>query len=163
MRVLLSAAGRDFLRASLLTFATLASGFWLAPNMNQALALAGAASVAAVVAGLGAIRVYVPGISRALAARLGIAGADAVVTGVTMTLGAGLSLLIDVLSAPSVSEGKAIALAGILGIGALVTRLVEGVLTPGETPKVTTGGIPTPPQVVAPESLPEPVAVDTTD
>lgn len=154
MRVLLSAAGRHLAIVGVLAFLGLAGGIWTAPNLNEAASLAGSASIAAVVAVLGAAAVYVPGVSRWLAAKLGVAGADSVVVAITTFLGAILAMFIGVLQAPDFASGKQALFAGLLALGALATRLVIGLLTPGETPTVTAGGIPTPPQVVAPASLP---------
>lgn len=154
MRVILSAMGRDALIVAPLAFLGLFYGVWTAPDLNQALAIAGAASIAAVVAVLRVVPVYLPRLTAALAERFGIAGGDAIVLAVTTVLGAFVSLTIDVLSAPDLNAARAIGSAGLLALGALATRVVLGVLTPGETPSVTSSGIPTPPQPVAPASLP---------
>lgn len=156
MRVILSAMGREALIAGVLAFATLALGVWQAPNLSQAAALAGAASIAAVVAALRIVPIYLPRITTALAERFGIAGGDSIVVGVTTLVGAAVAVLIDALSAPSLGEGRAVLFAGMLGVGALGTRLVIGLLTPGETPSVTAGGINVPNQPVAPASLSTP-------
>ena len=156
MRVILSAMGRDALIVSALAFFTLLVGVWTAPNLNEALSLAGAASIAAVVAALRIVPVYLPKLTSSLAERFGIAGGDAIVLGVTTVIGAFVSVVIDVLSAPSIDAGKAVLYAGMLSLGSLATRLVIGLLTPGETPSITAGGIDVPPQPVAPASLPQP-------
>lgn len=156
MRVILSAMGRDMLIAGALAFATLALGIWTAPDLGQAAALAGAASIGAVIAVLRIVPLYLPRLTEALAARFGIAGGDAIVLAALTLVGAFVSLAIDVLSAPDLNTGRAIGTAGLLALGGLATRLVIGLLTKGETPSVTTGGVSVPPQPVAPASLPQP-------
>lgn len=157
MRTILSAMGRDALIVAALAFLTLISGVWVAPNLHEALALAGAASIAAVVAALRIVPLYLPKLTTALAARFGIAGGDAIVVAVTTAVGSFVSIVIDALSAPSLDAGKAVLFGGMLGLGALVTRLLIGLITPGETPSVTSGGITVPAQPIAPASLPTPV------
>ena len=156
MRTILSAMGRDMLIAGALAFLTLSMGIWTAPDYGQALALAGAASIAAVVAVLRIVPLYLPKLTTALAGRFGIAGGDAIVVAVTTAVGSVVSVLIDALSAPDINAGRAALMGGMLGLGALVTRLAIGLLTPGETPGVSDGGIAVPPQPVAPASLPTP-------
>ncbi len=70
MRVILSAAGRAFLRDFAIAFLALASGILAAPNLRQAGALAAAASIAALIAGVRAIRVFVPQIAEGLAGKI---------------------------------------------------------------------------------------------
>lgn len=156
MRTILSAMGRDMLIAGALAFFTLLGGVWTAPNLGQAYALAGAASIGAVVAVLRIVPLYLPRLTSALASRFGIAGGDAIVVAVTTAAGAFVSVAIDVLSAPDINAARAAGMAGLLGVGALVTRLVIGLLTKGETPSVTNAGVTVPPQPVAPASLPTP-------
>ena len=153
MRVLLSAAGRAFVRAFAVTFLALAGGIWVAPNLNEAYALAGAASIAAVVAGLRALLVFVPGFSAALAAKLGYGGAGVVVTVITTFVGGLLAVGIDVLSAPDLGGAKLALFAGLIAVGDGIVRAVQAWLTPGEGP--TAGfGVPVPAQPIAPASLP---------
>lgn len=158
MRVILSAAGRAFLRAFLVSFLMLVSGFWLAPNLSEAYALAGAASIASLIAGLRALLVFVPGISKAIAAAIGVplAFAEVAVTLLTAFLGGSISLLVDVLSAPDLNTARSVGLAGLIALGAALTRIVQAVFTPGEAPAVG-GGIAVPPQPVPPAALPEPI------
>lgn len=155
MRVILSAAGRAFLRAFIVSFLMLVSGFWVAPNLNEAYALAGAASIASVIAGLRAVLVFIPELSQAIAKALGIpiAWAEAAVTALTALLGGLISLLIDVLSAPDMNTARAVGLAGLIGIGAGLTRIAQALFTTGETP-MPGSGIGVPPQPVPPEALP---------
>jgi hypothetical protein len=155
VRVLLSAAGRAFLRSAAVAFVALIYGVWLAPDMNQALAIAGAASIAALDAGFRAIRVYVPGLSRALAERLGLSGAEVVITATQTFLAGLIAVTLDVLSAPDLGGARAAGFAGMLALGTALTRVVQAWLTPGETP-VAGVGIPAPPQPVVPAALPTP-------
>lgn len=159
MRVLLSAAGRAFIRDFAVTFFALAAGIWTAPNYRQAAALAGAASLAAFVAGVRAVRVFVPQISTGIAGMLHVplAYSEVVITGLT-TLIVGFCVLVEgALSAPDLEAGKAAALAGLIAIGTALWRLVQAWLTPGEPGGA---GIPTPPQPVPPAALPTPMAPD---
>lgn len=158
MRVILSAAGRAFLRDFVIAFLALASGILAAPNYEQAAALAGAASLAALVSGVRAIRVFVPGLSVAIgnAFHLPVAYGEVLVTGITTVLVGFIALAEGVLSAPDLNAGKAIALAGVLGIGTALVRIIQAFFTPGE-PGAGGGGIQVPPQPVPPAALP-PVA-----
>lgn len=155
MRVILSAAGRAFLRDFLVTFLTFAAGILAAPNYHEAAALATAASLASLVAGVRALRVFVPGLSKAVADLIGAPAAfgEVVVTGVTTFLVGFIALAEGVLSAPDLHAGKAAAIAGILAIGTALVRVLQAFLTPGEPGGK---GIPTPPQPVPPAALPTP-------
>lgn len=155
MRSILSAAGRAFLRDGAIAFFALASGILAAPNYRQAAALAGAASIAALVAGVRAIRVFVPSIAEGLAKLLNVptAYAEVILTGITTLLVGFVALVEGVLSAPDLEAGKAAAVAGLLAIGTALVRVVQAWLTPGETPVPGTG-ISVPAQPVPPAALP---------
>lgn len=157
MRVILSAAGRAFLRTFAVTFLTFVAGILAAPNYREAASLAVAASLAAVVAGVRAIRVFVPQISTGLANAFHapIAYAEVVITLVTTFLVGFIALVEGVLSAPDLDAGKAAAVAGTVAILDAAVRVVQAWLTPGEPGP---GGIPTPPQPVPPAALPTPLA-----
>lgn len=153
MRAILSAAGRAGLRDAAVAFLALATGILAAPNLPQAGALAGAASIAALIAGVRAVRVFAPGIAEALAAAFGVpaAYAEVVITGLTTLIVGFIALVEGVLSAPDLDGARAAGLAGMLALGTAVVRLVSAWLTPGEPGG---GGIQVPPQPVAPEALP---------
>ncbi len=155
MRSILSAMGRAFLRDGAVAFFALASGILAAPNINQAAALAGAASIAMLVAGVRAIRVYVPQLAEAIARALNVpsAYAEVILTGLTTLLVGFIALVEGVLSAPNLDAGKAAALAGLLAIGTALVRVVQAWLTPGESPVEGTG-ISVPAQPVPPAALP---------
>ena len=158
MRAILSAAGRAFLRDFAVTFLALATGILAAPNYRQAAALAGAASLAALVAGVRAIRVFVPQISEGLAKLLNVpvAYAEVVITGLTTLIVGFITLVEGVLSAPDLEAGKAAALAGMLAIATALVRLAQAFLTPGESP--TPGlGVSVPRQPVPAAALPTPM------
>lgn len=156
MRVLLSAAGRAFLREFAVAFFALATGIFLAPNYRQAAALAGAASLAGVVAGVRAVRVFVPGLSTAIAdaAHIPLAYAEVALTGITTVIVGFIVLVEGVLSAPDLEAGKAAGLAGLLAIGTALIRVIQAALTPGE---ISPGGIKVPPQPVPAAALPTPI------
>lgn len=159
MRVILSAMGRAFLRDGGIAFLALATGILAAPNLNQAAALSGAASIAALVGGVRAIRVFVPALSQAIANAIGapVAYAEVILTGITTLLVGFLALVEGVLSAPNLDAGRAIALSGMLAIGTALVRVVQAFLTPGEPGP---GGIETPPQPVPPSAISTPAAAD---
>lgn len=159
MRVILSAMGRAFLRDGGVAFLALASGILAAPNLNQAAALAGAASIAALVGGVRAIRVFIPSLSKAIADALGAptAYAEVLLTGITTLIVGFVALVEGVLSAPDLDASKAALVAGMLAIGTALVRVVQAFLTPGEPGP---GGISTPPQPVPPAALATPAAAD---
>ncbi len=156
MRVILSAMGRAAVRDFLIAFLALATGILAAPNIDQAAALAGAASIAGLVAVVRGLRVFVPQLSQALADAVGapLAYAEVVLTGITTFLIGFLALAEGVLSAPSLGGAKAAAVAGTLAIGTALVRVIQAFLTPGEPGP---GGISTPPQPVPAEGLPTPM------
>jgi hypothetical protein len=135
----------------------LIGGIFAAPNMSQAAALAAAASLGALVAGVRAVRVFVPQLTTGLASRLGIpqSWVEVVITAGT-TFGLGFLTLVEgVLSAPNLDAARAAAVAGFLALGTAVVRVLQAAFTPGESP-VDGGGIVTPPQPVVPAALPAP-------
>lgn len=154
MRAILSAAGRAFLRDFAIAFLALAAGILAAPNYRQAAALAAAASIAALVAGVRAIRVYIPSIAEGIAKLLNVptAYAEVILTGITTLIVGFVALVEGVLSAPDLESGKAAAVAGILAIGTALVRVVQAWLTPGESPQEG-GGIKVPPQPVPKAAL----------
>jgi hypothetical protein len=156
MRVLLSAAGRAFLRTGAVAFLALATGILAAPNLRQAAALAGAASLAAIVAGVRAIRVFVPSISKQLAASLHVpvAYAEVVITLVTTALFGFIVLVEGVLSAPNLDAARAAGLAALLAVGDALVRVGQAWLTPGEPGGA---GISTPEQPVPAAALSTPM------
>lgn len=156
MRVIISAAGRAFLRDAAVAFLALATGIFAAPNLTQALSLAGAASIAALTAGVRALRVFAPGLSKGIADALNVpsAYAEVVLTVVTTAVVGFIALVEGVLSAPDLEAGRAAALAGILAIGTGLVRVLQAWLTPGEPGPIT--GISVPPQPVPAEALPTP-------
>lgn len=159
MRVLLSAMGRSLGRDGAVAFLTLASGIWAAPNMEQAGALAGAASIAALVAVVRGFRAFIPQVSTGLAKALHVplAFSEVAITAITTFLVGFAALAEGVLSAPDLDGARAAGLAGILAVGTALTRLVQAWLTKGE---LGDGGISLPPQPVPPEALPKPLPQD---
>lgn len=147
MRVILSAMGRTFLRAGIPAFFVLASGFWAAPNLAQARSIAAAASIAFVLAGARAIRVFVPQLATGLAKALGIPAAygEVVVQSFTVMLFGFIALVEGVLSAPDLQAARAAGLAAILTAAEALFHVVEKWLTPESQPAVG-DGVPTPPQ-----------------
>jgi hypothetical protein len=154
MRVILSAAGRAALRDAAIAFLALATGILNAPNLNIALGLAGAASIAAVTAAIRALRVFVPQFSEALVDRFGIPESytEVAFTALQTLVGGFLAMWLAVLAAPDLSAAKAAGLAGVLAIGTALVRVAQAWLTPGETP-LPDAGITVPVQPVPPEAL----------
>ena len=155
MRVILSAAGRAFLRDFVITFLTFAAGILAAPNLRQAGALATAASIAALVAAVRAVRVFVPQLAEGIATGLHVptAYAEVLLTALTTLLMGFIALVEGVLSAPNLDAGKSAAVAGIMAIGTALVRVVQAWLTPGETPTPSTG-VQVPAQPVPQAALP---------
>jgi putative effector of murein hydrolase LrgA (UPF0299 family) len=141
MSTILSAAGRAALRDGLIAFLALAAGILNAPNLNQAAALAGAASIAALIAAVRALRVFVPGLAAGLAKVLHVPDtyAEVAITALTTLLVGFITLAVGVLSAPDLATGKAAGVAGLLAIGTALVRVAQGVLTPGEHPNPEKG------------------------
>lgn len=156
MRVILSAMGRAAIRDFLIAFLALATGILAAPNVDQAAALAGAASIAGLVAVVRGVRVFIPQLSEALAKLIHapVAYAEVILTLITTALVGFIALAEGVLSAPDLGAGKAAALAGILAIGTGIVRVLQAFLTPGEPGP---GGIATPAQPVPAAALSTPM------
>lgn len=156
MRVILSAMGRAFLRDGLVALLIFGAGIWAAPNLDQRYAIAVAASYAALAAGFRAVRVFVPQLSEAVARALHVpvAYAEVVITGISTFLSGLIVGLTGFFEAPDFATGKAAFIAAMIGVGAGLSRLIQAWLTPGEPGPV---GIPTPPQPVPAEALPEPM------
>lgn len=156
MRAILSAAGRAAGRDFLVSFLALATGILAAPNLHQAAALAGAASIASTIAAVRAVRVFAPGISAGIAKMLHVptAMAEVVLTGITTVVVGFIDLSLGVLSAPDLHAARAAGLAGLLGIGTALVRLLSAFLTPGE---LGPAGIVVPPQPVPAAALPQPM------
>jgi len=155
MRTILSAMGRTFLRDGIAAFAVFGIGIWQAGNFEAAKALAIAASYAALAAAFRGIRVYVPGLSTAVANTLGvpISIAEVVIAGLTTLISGTLVGITSFFEAPDTATGKAALIAAMLGIGTSMFRLVSAFFTPGEAGGGC--GISTPAQPVHPASLPD--------
>ena len=141
MKTILSAAGRAALRDGLIAFLALASGIWVAPNLDQQKALATAAVIAGLIAAVRAVRAFAPGLATALARMLNVpeSYAETVITGLTTLIVAFIVLVEGVLSAPDLATGKSVWVAGLLALGTTATRLLQALFTPGESPAPTRG------------------------
>lgn len=156
MRVILSAMGRAFLRDGLVALLVFGAGIWAAPDLSQRYAIAVAASYAALAAGFRAVRVFVPQLSDAVARklRIPIAYAEVGITAISTAISGFIAGAIGFFEAPNFDAGKAAFIAAMIGVGTGLSRLIQAWLTPGEPGPV---GIPTPPQPVPAEALPEPM------
>lgn len=132
---LLSEAGRAFLKAFGASVIILFPGVLAAPNLTGAYALGVAALIASLVAGLGAIQVFVPQLSfKSLFPVQYAFVALWVDTFARAFIGTLVVLVIQFLNTPDLSFGRA-AITGII-VGALSAGLhaLQGLLTPGDQP-----------------------------
>lgn len=143
MTKLLAEAGKSFLRAFGVTFLFLVTGILSAPNQHEALALAGAASVAALVAGIKVIQEFIPAlyvgqyISKTYGAIIDSA--------VRAFIGAYAAFAVGVLSAPDLgNEWKTLGLAGLIAAATAAVRAVQGFFTAGDFPAPERGFAGTP-------------------
>jgi len=129
---LLSAAGRAFIGAFLVSAVTLSTGILAAPNLNQAYALGVAALFASIAAGVKVLQEFVPQLrfGNYIAQPFG-AYLDAFLQA---ALGAFLVLLVGVLNAPDLATAKSLLTAAIVGALMAGFRALQGLLTPGEQP-----------------------------
>lgn len=147
MKNLFSEASRSFLRAFIASLVVLIPGLLAAPNLAQAAALAWAASIASVIAGLKAIQVFVPQLSvGALITRVvGLSNRafesieDSFVRAFVGTF---IALSFGVLAAHSLTELRSLATAAVVAAFAAGIRAVEGFFTEGESPIPEAGGSP---------------------
>ena len=129
---LLSAAGRAFIGAFLVSAVALSTGVLSAPNLNTAYALAVGALFASVAAGVKVLQEFVPAlrfgsyITQPFGAYL-----DAFVQA---GLGAFLVSVVGVLSAPDLATAKSLAVAALVGALMAGFRALQGAVTPGELP-----------------------------
>lgn len=137
MRNLLYAAGTAFLRSFGVTFLFAATGILTAPNYGAAKALSLAGLVAAIVAGLRSIQVFLPQISfSALMAQPYAAWADSFVR---TFLSSFLVALTGWLAAPDWGTWHSALLGIVLGAATAAVRAIQGLLTKGETPTPASG------------------------
>jgi hypothetical protein len=131
--ILLSAAGRSFLRAFGASLLILLPGILAAPNLAQVRGLATAAVVGSLAAGIRALQAFVP--------QLTIGGKyGPILEEGLRTLVAGFFVLaLGALAAPNLAEGKAILVGGLAGIVAAAIRAIQGLLAPAETPNPNAG------------------------
>lgn len=137
---LLSEIGRAFLKAFGASAIILLPGILAAPNLTGSYALGVAALIASVVAGLGAIQVFIPQLSfKSLFPTAYQSWALWVDTFVRAFLGSLIVLLISFLNAPDLSFSRA-AVTGLL-VAALSAgfHALQGLLTPGDQPQPQTG------------------------
>jgi hypothetical protein len=142
MNVLLSNAGRAFLKVFLAALLTVAIGVSSQPNLNGAIAVGIAGVMAALAAGLGALQSFLPQFT--VAAYLAAPWGPIVDTFIRAALGAFITAIIGLLAEPSLSTWHAAIIGVIVGAISAGLRAVQGALTPGEKPSVD-GGIHVPP------------------
>lgn len=139
MRALLSAAGRSFLKAAVGAFVLYIYGLAGAPTLHETFAIAAAASVAAVVAGLRAIQAYVPKLTLQSLLGLGVFYGGIVDSFVRGFVGALIAGLIGVLATPDVHTLAAVTGAAVLGALLAGLQAAEGLLTKGVSPVASVG------------------------
>lgn len=132
MSDLFATIGRTFLKTFVSSIIVFAPGVLAAPNLSEATALAVAAIVASVSAGLKTIQVYVPqlSVSHWLMPPLGD-WADSFVHGFLASL---IVTLIGLLSSPELGVSRSIIVAALVGAVNAGARAVQGALTVGEHP-----------------------------
>jgi hypothetical protein len=139
VREFLKRAGASFLRAFGGSLLVLLPGVLAAPNLNQALGLAAAASIASLVAALRVIQ-DVSGLSFAGLLPDRLAGYGAIVDSFARAfIGSVITLLIGFLSAPDLHFSKAALTALLIAIATALVRAIQGALTPGDVPAPNTG------------------------
>lgn len=133
MKALLSAMGRTFLRDFGASLIILIPGILAAPNFNEAYALAVAAIIASISAGIRAIQAYVP--------QLYIPGVyGTIATAVLRSFVAGfLVMALGVLSSPNFAEAKSAFAAGLIAVISGVFVVLQRFLTPSEDPAPQVG------------------------
>lgn len=147
MHTLLSNAARSFGRAWVSALIVLAPGVLAAPNLNRGVALGIAAVAASIAAGVKALQVFVPQLTFAsLIAQPYAAWLDSFTRAF---IGAFLTSLIGILNMPDLSTWHSLVVGAVVGAVAAGLRALEGLLTPGESPRPQTG-LNTPPPVAAP-------------
>lgn len=126
-----------FARVFAVTFLLAATGILTAPDLSSAVSLSWAALVAAIVAGLRAIQVFVPSLSFARFVRQPLAAwFDSFARAFLSVL---LTLATGWLSAPDWSNWRAGLTAVVIGALTAGVRALQGLATPGEEPAPNTG------------------------
>lgn len=147
MLVLLSEAGRSFLRAFAASLLILLPGVLSAPNLNGATGLGIAALIASVAAGLKAIQVFVPQLSfkSLLPAKFRVWGnyVDSFARAFFATL---LVSVLGWLAMPALSFERSVLVGLLVGAVTAGFRALQGSLTPGEPPQPQAGLTTPPPQ-----------------
>lgn len=133
MRALLSAMGRAFLRAFAASAVIMGVGVLSAPNLDSMYALAVAALIASISAGLKAIQVFVP--------KLAVGGNYGEI--LTVSIQAGLSAflvsVIGILDAPEFGVTRSLLIGVVVAVGTAVLRALQGFLSTGEEPSPGNG------------------------
>lgn len=137
MQKLLFAALTSFGRSFLVTFIAFAAGILGATNTSSAIALSIAALAASVAAGLRTIQIFIPQLSfKAFLPVPFAAYADAFTR---QFLSSGTVALAGWLAAPTWGLWHSALLGILTGAATAGIRAVQGLLTPGESPKPATG------------------------
>ena len=139
MKKLLYEAGRAALKAFAVTFVTFAAGLVSATNLKEFTALAVAALVAAGVAALKAVQVFIPQLSFASLFQSQPVIASYLDAFTIAGLSAFVVLLQGVSDAPNYDAAKAVVVAAFIGALQAAFRAVEGLATKGEFPARNVG------------------------
>lgn len=145
MLVLLSEAGRSFLRAFGASLLILLPGVLSAPNLSSTTGLGIAALIASVAAGLKSVQVFVPQLSfkSVLPAKVKIWG-NYVDSFARAFFAALLVSVLGWLAMPSLSFERSVLVGLLVGAVTAGFRAVQGSLTPGDVP-APQAGLATPP------------------
>lgn len=137
MQKLLFAASTAFARVFAVTFLFALTTILTAPDQASAVALSWAALVASIVAGFRAIQVFIPQLSFAsLLPQPFAAWVDSFARAFLATF---VTLLTGWLAAPDWSTWKSAVTGIIIGSLTAAVRALQGLVTPGESPKPDTG------------------------
>lgn len=137
MQKLLYAAGTEFLRVFGVTFLAFAAGILGATNLSSAVALSIAGLAASLAAGLRAVQVFIPQLTFAsLLPQPYAAWTDAFLRAFLANFVAALA---GWLADPNWKAWHAALLGILTGAAVAAVRALQGLLTPGETPKIPNG------------------------
>lgn len=133
MRTLLSSMGRAFLRAFAASAVIMGVGVLSAPNLDSMYALAVAALIASLSAGLKAIQVFVP--------KLSFGGEYGEIISVSVQAGVSAFLVsvIGILDAPEFGVTRSLLIGVVVAVGTAVLRALQGLFSAGESPSPGNG------------------------
>jgi hypothetical protein len=140
MLVLISEAGRSFLRAFGAALIVLIPGILAAPNLTVALSLSGAALIAAITMGIKAVQVFVPALSfKSLIPARFVGYGNYVDSFARAAIAAFIVGVLGWLALPNLDFSRSVIFGIITGALAAGIRAIQGALTPGDVPTPQSG------------------------